>query len=391
MDYGAQIPEINSGRIWSGVGSGPLAAAAAAWQALAAELGSAGAAFQAVVTTLVSGPWLGPSSISMAAAAAPYVVWMLATAAQAEQAAAAAAQAAMVFEAVHAGVVPPAEIEENRIRLATLIATNFMGINTPAIAATEADYDRMWAQDATVLYGYAADAAGLTGSTVPFTPAAPDTNPAGLAAQAAAVGQAGGTGTGTAAQNIAGAAQSTMPGGMDAFTTMGPQLVETIPQVLQGLASPLTGGGLTSPLSSFQSLLGPLMGAFNNPGVLGGSGTEALGAVGVGALPGMSGGLSGLGGASAAGAGVEAVAGRAASLGGVSIPATWTAGAGQTAAATATAAPLTGSAAGASAVPTSAAGTGGMYGAGAPMAAGMGGRSGNDGPRYGNPVRVTRR
>jgi PPE-repeat protein len=385
VDYGGLPPEINSGRIWAGIGSGPLAASSAAWQALAAELGSAGAAFQAVVTTLVSGPWLGPSSISMAAAAAPYVVWMLATAAQAEQAAGAAAQAAMIFEAVRAGVVPPAEIEANRALLATLIATNFLGVNTPAIAATEADYERMWAQDGTVLYGYASDAAALTGSTLPFVPAAPDTNPAGLAAQAAAVGQAAGTAPGNATQNIAGAAQATMPGGFDSVMSMAPQLFSAAPQMLQGLASPIMSGG---GLGQLQSLFSPFMSMFSNPGMFG-QGAGGLGSLAGGALPGMSGGLSGLGGGvSAAGAGVEAVAGRTASLGGLSIPATWTAGAGQTASTTSVATPITGSGASATAVPASASGAG-MFG-GAPMAAGMGNRSGSDGqPRYGAPIRIT--
>src|ERR1700758_4611102 len=103
VPYGMLPPEINSGWMYTGVGSGPLVASSAAWQALAAQLGSAGAAFQAVVEALVTGPWLGPSSISMAAAAAPYVVWQLATAANAEEAAAAASNAAAIFEAAPAG------------------------------------------------------------------------------------------------------------------------------------------------------------------------------------------------------------------------------------------------------------------------------------------------
>lgn len=389
MDYGSLLPEINSGRMYAGPGSGSLAASGAAWQALSAELGSSGAAFQAVVAALVSGPWTGPSSITMAAAAAPYVVWMIATAMQCQEAAIAAGQAASAFEAARSAVVPPPEIEENRIRLATLIATNFMGINTPAIAATEADYDRMWAQDATVMYGFASDASGISGSLVPFTPPLPNTNPAGLAAQAGAVSQSAGQGIGQQSSKVTDVmGQLTgLPGGMDASTmlTMGPQLVEMIPQALQGIASPLSGGG--SGLGQFQSLLTPFMSMFGNQGLLGGMGTSAAGGIG-GGIAGP--GLSGLGGASAAGAGVEAVAGRAASLGGgLSIPATWAAGAGQTASAASVAAPLTGGGASASAVPASASG-GGMYG-GAPLAAGMGGRTNSGEPRYGTPIRITRR
>ena len=52
--------------------------------------------------------------------------------------------------------VPPPVIAANRAQLMALIATNFFGQNTPAIAATEAHYSEMWVQDATAMYGYAA-------------------------------------------------------------------------------------------------------------------------------------------------------------------------------------------------------------------------------------------
>jgi PPE-repeat protein len=382
-------PEINSGRMYAGPGSSSLVASAAAWQGLAAELGSAGAAYSAVLEALTAGSWLGPSSISMALAAAPYVVWMIATAMQCEEAAAAAAQAAGAFEAARAGVVPPPVIEINRNTLMTLIATNFMGVNTPAIAATEAAYDEMWAQDTTVMYGFASDAAGVTGSLVPFAPPLPTSNPMGLAAQAAAVGESAGTASGQQSMNIA--SSTGLPAGVDTETmlSMGPQLVSSIPSALQGLSSPLSSG-LGSPasgLGQFQSLLSPFMGVLNNPGLLG-MGTTGAGASGV-AGP----GLAGLSGAASAGAQVEAVAGRAGALGGLSVPATWTAGAGESTSAARAVAPVaaSGATSGASAVPASAAG-GGTYG-GAPMAAGMAGRGGESGdtPRYGTPVKVLQR
>ncbi|MCV7061583.1 PPE domain-containing protein [Mycolicibacterium vaccae] len=62
------------------------------------------------------------------------------------------------YEAAFAATVPPAVVAENRIQLAMLVATNFFGQNTPAIAATEAAYAEMWAQDAAAMYGYAASA-----------------------------------------------------------------------------------------------------------------------------------------------------------------------------------------------------------------------------------------
>lgn len=389
-------PEINSGRMYAGPGSSSLVASAAAWQALSAELGSAGAAFGAVVSALAAGSWLGPSSISMAAAAAPYVVWMIATATQCEEAAVAASEAATAFEGARAGVVPPPVIEANRNTLMALIATNFIGQNTPAIAATEAAYDEMWAQDTGVMYGMAGDFAGVTGSLVPFMPPLPNTNPAGLAAQAASVGQSAGQAAGQQSVKFTDATSQVagLPAGVDAQTmlTMGPQLITMIPQTLQGFSSPLSSGlSPASGLGQFQSLLSPFLGVLNNPGLMG----MGMGSGGAGVAGGLTGpGLSGLGGAaSAGGSGVEALAGRAASLGGLSVPATWTAGAAESAAATAAAAPVTapaGAAASSSAVPASAAGAGGMYG-GAPLAAGMGGRGGAGGPRYGTPVRVVPR
>ena len=62
-----------------------MLAAAAAWDDLAAELGSTAASYASEVSALTSGAWQGPSSASMAAAAAPYVAWMNATAAQAKE------------------------------------------------------------------------------------------------------------------------------------------------------------------------------------------------------------------------------------------------------------------------------------------------------------------
>src|ERR1700678_4403953 len=158
MDFAMLPPEINSGRMYAGPGSGPMLAAAAAWNGLAAELYSAATSNQSVVSGLTAGPWLGPSSALMAASAARYVAWMSTTAAQAEQTAAQAKSAAAAYEAAFAATVPPPVIAANRSLLMMLIATNILGQNTPAIAATEAHYVEMWAQDAGAMYGYAGSA-----------------------------------------------------------------------------------------------------------------------------------------------------------------------------------------------------------------------------------------
>lgn len=388
IDIAGLPPEINSGRMYTGPGSEPLMQAAAAWHALAAELGSVGMAYQAVIESLLGAGWQGPTALTMAASAAPYVAWLLATAAQQEASAAAAQQAAAVFEAARAGVVPPAEIEINRNTLQTLLATNFLGVNTAAIAATIAAYDEMWVQDVTVLYGYATDASGVTSAIAgtPFTAPLPTTNPAGLAAQGASVAQASGQAAGNASQHAATASTQTASMPMDAqsMLSMGPQMISMIPQALQGLSQPATAP--LQSLGQFQSVLSPLMSSLNNPGLTSAMDASAVIPAATGAAP-----VSALGGGGLLSGGpgaVSAALGGGGNLGGLSVPATWAASAGQngTAVTTASVVPASASAP-AGAAPAS---TGGTGMAGAPVAAmardGQGGEGGQ--PRYGNPVRV---
>ncbi|MGA7800794.1 MAG: PPE family protein [Gammaproteobacteria bacterium] len=239
FDFGALPPEINSGRIYAGPGAGPMMVSAIAWDELAAELGTAASGYNSVISELTSGPWVGPASTSMVSAVGPYVTWLSGVAALAEQAATQARLAAAAYETAFTMTVPPPVIAANRVLLMTLIATNFFGQNTPAIAATEAQYMEMWAQDAAMMYGYAGSSAAASQLT-PFTPPPNTTTPDGLGDQAAAAAQA----TATPASN---SAQTT------AATTS--QLVSaTAPQVLQQLAS----GSASSSTSSTQtiSLLG---------------------------------------------------------------------------------------------------------------------------------------
>lgn len=58
MDFAMLPPEVNSGRMYAGAGSGPLMAAAAAWDGLAAELSSAAASYRGTVTELADMSWL---------------------------------------------------------------------------------------------------------------------------------------------------------------------------------------------------------------------------------------------------------------------------------------------------------------------------------------------
>lgn len=250
MDFGALPPEINSGRMYSGPGPASLLAAAAGWQSLAAEVADGAGNYQAVIAGLTNESWLGPASLSMAGAVMPYVSWLTAVAEQCGRAAAQATAAASAFEAAYAMTVPPPLIAANRARLLALVQSNIFGQNTPAIMATEAEYSEMWAQDATAMYGYAANSASASAlSPVPSPPQ--PTNPA-------------------AAGHLAAAAHAAVQSGSSAHTTTA-HWMSSVPQTLQGLSTPgsTPGNGLSptamgtgaalgssGPFSSLSSLTG---------------------------------------------------------------------------------------------------------------------------------------
>ena len=334
MDYGALPPEINSARMYAGAGPASLLSSADAWQDLATELNSAAASYSSVITGLTSGTWLGTSAVTMAAAAGPYVTWLSATGSQAEQAAAQLTAAVTAYESAYAATVPPALIAANRSLQEGLIATNLLGQNTAAIAAAEAQYLQMWAQDAAAMYGYAGASAMATQVTAFSSP--PQT-----VAQPATATTAG-AGTSTDAETL---------------MSQGPQLLSTTPAALQALATPTeeaTTGGSASSMSSLNSLMMPMRMAMMPMSMLmrmlmgGSNGVKAgaLGAAGAAAASGVAGGaagtvtLTGFSGASAATAGL----GRTASIGALSVPPAWT-GLGVASAPVTTALPSVGAAA----------------------------------------------
>jgi PPE-repeat protein len=257
MDYGAFPPEINSARMYAGPGAGSMLAAAAAWDGLAADLNSTAASYGSVISGLTGESWQGAASTSMAAAAAPYLTWMSATAAQVEQVANQARAAAAAYEAAFGMTVPPAVVAANRAQLMALVATNFLGQNTAAIMATEAHYGEMWAQDAAAMYGYAASSAAAS-TLAPFTQPKSTTNPAGLTGQSAAVAQAAGTTAGSHAQTIASTSLSTVPQTLQGLSQPS-QMASGLSQLVTGNGAALASSGAsgaTGPVSALSSLAG---------------------------------------------------------------------------------------------------------------------------------------
>ena len=330
MDFGAFPPEINSARIYTGPGSGPMMAAAGAWDKMAAELSSAEAAYQGVINGLVSEGWMGPASNAMAAAAAPYAVWMGATAAKVEQAAMQAKAAAAAFDAAYAMTVAPPLIVANRSQLAALVASNFLGQNAAAIAATEAQYGQMWAQDAAAMYGYAASSAAATKVT-PFTSPREVADPSAQGAQQGAVNQAAGTAATSNAQSAASQAITNTPQALQALST------PVQPPVTGGEGGISTGdlaNGVTNLMSSSFSPMGAaaISSFAADMAVVRGAAIAAGDPLGLGAIDpftpmlgglgaGLGNGMHGLGGLGTASASM----GHAASVGALSVPQTWAA------------------------------------------------------------------
>jgi PPE-repeat protein len=260
LDFAMLPPEINSGRMYFGPGPGPMLAAASAWHELAVELCLAATGYSSVLADLAGQAWHGPSSATMVAAVAPYVAWLRGAAALAEQTAAQAEAAVAAYQAAFAATVPPPVIAANRAQLLVLVATNFFGQNTPAIAATEAQYAQMWAQDAAAMYGYAGSSA-VASQLTSFDQPARVADATGSTTQAAAVAQASATSVGTAHSTLS-------------------QLLATLPGALQSLASPASSGSqLSGALGGFNvftpgSSTTGLPGALN---VIFGSNGSALG------------------------------------------------------------------------------------------------------------------
>lgn len=315
IDFGALPPEINSLRMYTGAGAAPMMAAAAAWNGLAVELSTTADSFESVVTALTTEQWLGPASLSMAAAAQPFLAWLTYTAESTALAGAQAVASAAAFETAYAMTVPPGEVAANRALLTMLVATNVLGQNTPAIAATEAHYGEMWAQDALAMYGYATSAAA-SGKLNPLAPPAQVTNPGGMAEQAAAVSQA------------------VQQAGLN-------NLVGSIPSAVGGLASPAAAdaAALDSVTQSITDLLAvpfvqnTINGAVNTAGwfITAGITTAVFLQHTLNTLP-AAGAAAGIGSAGAAavanavtpiGAGTAPLLGAASAVGGLSVPASW--------------------------------------------------------------------
>src|SRR3984957_20587850 len=393
FDFASRPPEVNSALIYSGAGAAPLTTASSAFSNLSAELSSNAASYQSVIDQLAGSELQGPSAEAMAAAAQPSIAWLDATAAQLQEAATQAIASAAAYETAFAASIPPPVITANRVALAALVATNILGQNTPAIAANEAMYGEFWAQDAAAMYGYASASSVAASTLTPLTPPPQNTNRAGQGQQAAAVSSAAGSNGSSAALNnsLGGLQNAASAAANPAAAAPAADTVGGVLSAINGLigqpivANSIYNIGVTLAWNTaMMTATLPLLGHFLAGAPFGVtiSDTAPLGAgLGFGTtLAGASSGAGGLGGATLAGMG------SASSVGGMSVPAGWSAAA----PGAATEATLTGSgwtaAADEAAGGTSGSGMNGIM-PGMASAGGKGGM-GMAGPRYGVKPKV---
>ncbi|WP_101528111.1 PPE family protein [Mycobacterium simiae] len=327
IDFGALPPEINSARMYAGPGPASMVMAAIAWDGLAAELHTAAAGYRSLIAGLTTGRWLGPSSLTMASAFGPYVAWMSGAAARAMESASHARLGVEIYEAAFAMTVPPPVVTANRVQLATLMATNFFGQNSAAIAANEAEYGEMWAQDAAAMYQYAGNSVAVCDVT-PFNTPPKVTEDAGLTAQSAAVDQATAA-TGLQHSDLSNLVTETptlmkaltqpgagLPSGTstvvnDTFSNLAEQLPNYLPNYLNASATPLYG--MSAVLSMAQTGQG-----------LAKTAADSAAAAAQGAAGAASSAANAASTGARLGTGVIGSLGSAAQLGPMSVPSAWT-------------------------------------------------------------------
>ena len=319
FDFAAIPPDITSALMYSGAGAGPLMAAATAYNNLAAEMSTAATQWESIIATLTT-EWTGAGSAAAAAAAAPIVSWLTTSAAALEQAGADATASAAAYEAAFMGVIAPHLIAINRTAQATAIATNVLGINTPTILMLDSQYAEYWVQDATTMSAYQA-ASAAAGALTPITPLTQSTNPGALGFNTAANANAA---TSPLTQQLSG-----LPGLSGASNALA-SAADPSPTLANWLSTPFIQNviynvGVTAAWhSAMITATFPLLGHFLAGAPLGvtiddvtplgaglGMGTTLVGST-----------SSGVGGAAA-----TAAVGEASAVGGLSVPASWSAAA----------------------------------------------------------------
>lgn len=331
VQYWGLPPEVNAIRLTTGPGAAAMAPVVAAYQAAGITHIEQGAQMLTTAAATATGSWQGQGGTAMMAAAIPKSEWHIEAGAHAEKAGALIGSAAAAHSAAVAATIPYPVVIANRIREATLQATNIIGQNTPAIIESNVEYGEFWSQNASAMSTYASAASGIAAAlSVPLTPPMmAGANPAALVMGAAGMGasvaqtgvQATVGGLGAPLQAAGQAASAAAPAALAAATSASTAQSSAAEQGDAALGrTPLAQPGGSDLLSSGQAMVGmasaapqalqgmtqPLSQLTQLPQQVGGQLSGMLGA-----MPGLGGGPGGGLTASAPGSNL------AASMGGV--------------------------------------------------------------------------
>lgn len=318
MDFTSLPPEVNSIRIYSGPGPDSLWTAATAWNALADNFNGTAEDYLSVVSSLTSGRWEGAASEAAIAALTEFSQWLIGTAEVLRHTATQAGAAARAYQEALAMTVPPSVIAENRAARQSLQASNVFGQNASAIASTEAAYADMWIQDVAAMRFYAVSCA-LATKLLPFSEPASSAASEGLSASSGAVGEASAWTTPFDATKLL-QVLSSVPRALQALSLPAALQQQHIPSDLVSLIDLVYQEGqiMTMPLTAASLLSGLLQSMVPSSTA---SAAEAV--IGSGlptTLAPTDAGLAKAGTDAFVSAGLS----RASSVGGLSVPASWT-------------------------------------------------------------------
>ncbi|ETZ55331.1 PPE family protein [Mycobacterium avium subsp. hominissuis] len=136
-------PDINAPLVHGGEGPFSLEQAALAF-ASAAVQDEANAQLLAALMAAVRDQWDGVAADQYAAQLQPLIAWFEALAVNGHASAAQIQSAATSIADAIALSPHPTEVTTNRLTWGTLVATNFFGVNTPAINVADAQYLEFW-------------------------------------------------------------------------------------------------------------------------------------------------------------------------------------------------------------------------------------------------------
>src|SRR6185312_11151493 len=279
-EWGLMPPEVIAAQVFTGDGGATLAAAASAYEALVAMLTTEGATMASSTASTAAAGWEGLGGTAMMATAMPYVAALETLSGWIQQAGAAAAAILEAYTTTRTSLIPVPPIEANRAHLTEAVNNNPFGVRFPEIFFLVGQYGEYWTQNASLAGSYEAFVTPILTSLAITAPPAPLTaNPAGPAAQGAAIGEAAANGavnasmhagmqgvneatTGTQASAQTAAAPASA---MQSMLSSAPQMLSQLPQMAGQLPQML--GQFPQMLSQFpqmaMGMLGPLSQGMN--------------------------------------------------------------------------------------------------------------------------------